>query len=114
MGTGTFLLGVLRCIADTITTDQGSEAVPAAIRASLKRIIGFEIQFGPFAVAQLRLLAEVVDLLKIKGARSQHAPLRLYVTDSLGNPNDENEWIPFGSALIVIAIAAWSRNTWRC
>jgi hypothetical protein len=94
MGTGTFLLAVLRCIADTIATDQGPGAVPAAIRASLKRIIGFEIQFGPFAVAQLRLLAEVVDLLKIERARSEQAPLRLYVTDTLGNPNDENEWIP--------------------
>ena len=30
-----------------------------AIEAAAKRIIGFEMQFGPFAVAQLRLIAEI-------------------------------------------------------
>jgi hypothetical protein len=64
VGTGTFLLGVLRRIADTIEHDEGegAGAVPAAIVAALKRLVGFEMQFGPFAVAQLRLFAEVVDL----------------------------------------------------
>ena len=62
VGTGTFLLGVLRRIAKTIDADEGEGARPAAIVAALKRLVGFEIQFGPFAVAQLRLFAEVVDL----------------------------------------------------
>jgi hypothetical protein len=35
MGTGTFLLGVLRRIADRIEEDQGEGAVPAVIRAAL-------------------------------------------------------------------------------
>ena len=30
-----------------------------AIQAAAGRLIGFEIQFGPFAVAQLRILAEL-------------------------------------------------------
>jgi hypothetical protein len=51
VGTGTFLLGVLRRIAATVTDDQGAGAVRGAIEAAAKRIIGFEIQFGPFAVA---------------------------------------------------------------
>jgi len=62
VGTGTFLLGVLRRIADTVEADEGEGARPAAIVAALKRLVGFEIQVGPFAVAQLRLFAEVVDL----------------------------------------------------
>jgi hypothetical protein len=61
-GTGTFLLGVLRRIADTVEADEGEGARPAAIVDALKRLVGFEMQFGPFAVAQLRLFAEIVDL----------------------------------------------------
>jgi type I restriction-modification system DNA methylase subunit len=82
VGTGTFLLGVLRRIAATVTEDEGAGAVPGAIEAAAKRIIGFEIQFGPFAVAQLRLIAELQALM--------NAPLlpelRLFITDTLGNP----------------------------
>ena len=60
MGTRTFPLGVLQRISERIALDQGEGAVPAAICAPLARIIGFEIQFGPFAMAQLRLTAEVL------------------------------------------------------
>jgi hypothetical protein len=94
MGTGTFLLGVLQRIADTIQQDQGEGAIPAVIRAALARLIGFEMQFGPFAVAQLRLTAEVLDLLKASTANSEHINLRLFLTDTLGNPNEEHEYIP--------------------
>ena len=94
MGTGTFLLGVLQRIADRIEEDQGKGAVPAMIRAALERLIGFEIQFGPFAVAQLRLTAEVLDLLNANAAEPEHIDLRLFLTDTLGNPNEEHEYIP--------------------
>ena len=93
LGTGTYLLGVLRCIAEATKADQGAGAVPGAVRAALKRIIGFERQFGPFAVAQLRLLAEVADLIKVKTVPGDLHP-RLYVTNTLGNPDEENEYIP--------------------
>ena len=90
-GTGTFLLGVLRRIAQTTTADQGPGAVPAVIEATTSRLIGFEIQFGPFAVAQLRLLAELQSLL---GDPSAVPASRLYVTDTLGNPYAEEEYLP--------------------
>ena len=106
MGTGTFLLGVLQSIAERIKDDQGEGAVPAAIRAALARIIGFEIQFGPFAVAQLRLAAEVVDLLKADTASAEHVALRLFLTDTLGNPNEEHEYISRG-----LTVLAESRRT---
>ena len=64
VGTGTFLLGVLRRIAATVADDQGEGAVRGAIEAAAKRVIGFEMQFGPFAVAQLRLIAELQALMK--------------------------------------------------
>ena len=94
VGTGTYLLGVLRRIADTTRQDQGPGAVPGAVRAALARLIGFELQFGPFAVAQLRLLAEVGELLKLKGPLPKDVNLRLYVTDTLGNPDEDHEYIP--------------------
>ena len=87
VGTGTFLLGVFRKIAATVEGDQGAGAAPAAIMAAASRLIGFEIQFGPFAVAQLRLIAEMHALIP----SGQIPDLRLYVTDTLGNPYVEDE-----------------------
>jgi hypothetical protein len=87
VGTGTFLLGVLRRIAETVSADQGPGAVPGAIEAAAKRLFGFEMQFGPFAVAQLRLIAELQALTN----GSQPPELRLFITDTLGNPFVEEE-----------------------
>ena len=90
VGTGTFLLGVLRRIARIVEDDQGAGAIGPATAASADRLVGFELQFGPFAVAQLRLLAEMQTL-----TRSSIAPkLRLFITDTLGNPFVEDERLP--------------------
>ena len=89
-GTGTFVLGVLRSIAETVRADEGEGAVPAAIQEALKRLIAFEMQLGPFAVAQLRILAEVVELT---GSIPKTAP-RMYVTNTLSDPEEESGWIP--------------------
>lgn len=88
MGTGTFLLEVLRSLAATVAEDQGRGAVPAAVDAALSRLIGFEIQLGPFAVAQLRILAEVAEL----GLTSERPDaLKTFVTNTLDNPYVEDE-----------------------
>ena len=60
VGTGTFLLGVLRRIAADVEADQGAGAVPQAIESAIGRLIAFEMQLGPFAVAQLRVYAELI------------------------------------------------------
>ena len=64
--------------------------MPAAIDAAVRRLIAFEIQLGPFAVAQLRILAEIVELT---GALPKE-PVRMFVTNTLGNPEDDEGWIP--------------------
>jgi hypothetical protein len=51
-------------------------------------LIGFELQVGPFAVAQLRLLAE---LTAIGVGTVPPDALRLYLTNTLGNPYLEEE-----------------------
>jgi N-6 DNA Methylase len=101
VGTGTFLLGVLRKIADNVRVDQGEGSVPNAVKAAAERLFGFELQFGPFAVAQLRLLAEMRALIhpdedKEKDKAEGKAPpaipdLHLFVTDTLSNPFVEEE-----------------------
>jgi hypothetical protein len=89
-GTGTFMLGVLRQIAFDVKKFEGEGAVGAAIQAALQRLIAFEMQLGPFAVAQLRILAEVVDLTDSTPA----TPIRMFVTDTLGDPWDDADWLP--------------------
>src|SRR5690606_5393894 len=85
-GTGTFLLGVIRQIAQSVSDDQGPGAVGPAVAAAAHRLIGFELQFGPFAVAQLRLLAEMQALLNVSGGTGGNLQsLRLFVTASLGD-----------------------------
>ena len=95
-GTGTFVLGVLRHLAARVRDDEGDGAVPAAVESALKRLVAFELQLGPFAVAQLRLLAEV---LALTGELPRVAP-RMYVTDTLSNPNDDGGSFPGFTAAI--------------
>jgi predicted helicase len=104
VGTGTFLLGVLRRIAHTVAKDQGEGAVRGAIEAAAKRVIGFEVQFGPFAVAQLRLIAELQSLMQ----KPPLPELRLYITDTLGNPFIEEERL--GQTYEPIAVSRRAAN----
>jgi hypothetical protein len=104
VGTGTFLLGVLRRIAETVKNDQGEGAVRGAIEAASKRLIGFEMQFGPFAVAQLRLIAELQALM----GKPPLPELRLFITDTLGNPFIEEERL--GQTYEPIAISRRAAN----
>ncbi len=90
VGTGTFVLGLLRRLASTATERYGQGAAAGEINAALDRIFAFEMQLGPFAVAQLRIFAEVVELT---GA-APTASLKMFVTDTLGNPDAGDEWLP--------------------
>ena len=100
VGTGTFLLGVLRHIADSVREAEGEGAVHGAIEAAAKRLVGFELQFGPFAVAQLRLMAEIQSLMKSNSGESPHVPeMRLFITDTLGNPYIEEETLAQAGAI---------------
>lgn len=79
-GSGTFLLGLIERIKATIETNHGGPGAVAPMMEDVaQRLVGFELQFGAFAVAQLRLLAEMMEI----GA---DATPRLFVTDTLGDP----------------------------
>ncbi|HWH22510.1 MAG TPA: type ISP restriction/modification enzyme [Allosphingosinicella sp.] len=79
MGSGTYLLAILRAIAKSVEKDEGEGAVAGAISQAAKRIYGFELQFGAYAVAELRLLAEMIAL------EAEGTPA-LFVTDTLSDP----------------------------
>ena len=115
VGTGTFLLGVLQSIKRTVEADEGAGQVPAAVTAALGRLIGFELQFGPFAVAQLRVLAELIDLVTADGdeapeelQKALSAHLRLYIADTLADPDEETAWIP--SSMTTVAESRRAAN----
>jgi len=79
MGSGTYLLAIVRAIAERVKADEGEGAVPGALAEAAKRLYGFELQFGAYAVAELRLLAEMIAL------EAEGSP-RLFVTDTLSDP----------------------------
>ena len=81
MGTGTFLQSVVDRVAETVRSERGD--VPASLRALLDRLIGFERQIGPYAVAELKL----EQALEAHHADTSDEYFRLYVTDTLDDPN---------------------------
>jgi hypothetical protein len=81
-GTGTFLFRIVDRIADVIRADQGPGAVGPALRKAAKRLVGFEIQAGPYSVAELRLTTE----FQREGANLAPDDLRLHLTDTLADP----------------------------
>ena len=83
MGTGTFLLSVIARVAQTTAADHGDE--PSELRALLGRLVGFERQIAPFAVAELRLHQD----LAARGLEVADEKVRFYVTDTLDDPNVE-------------------------
>ena len=79
MGSGTFLLAHPARHRGERREGQGRRAVAGRISEAAKRIYGFELQFGAYAVAELRLLAEMIAL-DADGHPS------LFVTDTLSDP----------------------------
>ncbi len=81
-GTGTFLFRIVDRIASAIRSDEGPGAVGPALRKAAGRLVGFELQAGPFSVAELRLATE----FNRQGAILGPDELRLHLTDTLANP----------------------------
>ncbi|GHH18048.1 hypothetical protein GCM10017790_35740 [Amycolatopsis oliviviridis] len=83
MGTGTFLVEVIRAVADTIDEKQGEGARPARLRELFqKRLVGFERQVAPYAVAELRLH----QALKMRFNTDIPRTEARFLTDALENP----------------------------
>ena len=78
-GTGTFLLGVIEHVRRAVEASAGPGAVNGALRALAKRIFGFEILVGPYAVAHYRLR----HALRFSRINQR---VGVYLTDALSRP----------------------------
>ncbi len=83
MGTGTFLHSIIEHVAENVATAEGPGAVPGTIKELASRLIGFELQLGSFAVAELR----TTDLLKSYDADPPKGGMRMFVADTLSDPH---------------------------
>ncbi|MBA2304247.1 MAG: N-6 DNA methylase, partial [Acidobacteria bacterium] len=92
MGTGTYLDAIIVRVAASVERREGKGAVPAAISALAQRLVGFELQMGPYAVAELRT-SGLLDQLE---ANAPSAGMRMYVTDTLDDPIAEIRYLTAG------------------
>ena len=106
LGTGTFLLSILDRINERVTARTGSGAVAGEARsAAAHRLIGFEIQSCPYAVSQLRLAGHLRSL----GVGDGDEMTRVYLTDTLDDPQIENPEMPMFFEAISQSRAAANR-----
>ena len=80
MGTGTYPLSVMHQVAKTESLAPAART--RALNRLAKNLYGFELQSGPFSVAELRLN----QTLKEMGAEVPEDGLNLYVADTLSDP----------------------------
>lgn len=80
MGTGTYPLSVMHQVAKTDSLAPAART--RALNRLAKNLYGFELQSGPFSVAELRLNQTLKEL----GADVPEDGLNLYVADTLSDP----------------------------
>lgn len=83
MGTGTFLHSIIEHVAEKVEKTEGPGAVPGAVEEVASRLIGFELQLGSYAVAELR----TTDLLRSYDAAPPKDGMRMFVADTLSDPH---------------------------
>lgn len=83
MGTGTFLHAIIEHVAEVVERTEGKGAVPGSITELASRLIGFELQLGSYAVAELR----TTDLLRSYEADPPKGGMRMFVADTLSDPH---------------------------
>ena len=103
-GTGGFLLTVLDYIREYITETYGTGEWTQYINAQLvKRIFGFELLVAPYTIAHLKLSL----FLQAQGWRADER-LRIYLTNTLEQPQEMQESLPFAEFISDEANAALS------
>lgn len=82
VGTGTYLLGVVRHTLDTVRRVEKPKAVVAQASSLATRLHGFELMAGPYAVAELRLTRAFGEL----GAAIPAGGVGILLADTLESP----------------------------
>lgn len=104
MGTGTYLNAIIETVAEQVEEREGDGFVAGAITDLAQRLIGFELQMGPYAVAELRTAA----MLKARNAHAPTGGMRTYVTNTLDDPYVEVAQL--GGGMDVVAASRRSAN----
>ena len=103
-GTGGFLLTVLDHIRESVTETYGTGEWIQYINAQLvKRIFGFELLVAPYTIAHLKLSL----FLQAQGWRADER-LRIYLTNTLEQPEEMQPSLPFAEFISDEANAALS------
>lgn len=82
LGTGTFLLGVLKRALENAEALYGPGYRGQKATEVAQRLFGFELMLGPYAVAQFRLSLAVRE----EGGQLPEGGLKVYLTDTLEDP----------------------------
>lgn len=104
MGTGTYPLAIMKRVAEKAAAEYGAGAAPEGIANLMERLYGFELQSGPFSVAELR----VSGLMKEFGAKLPERGLQLFVANTLSDPKSVQP--DLSSNLQVIAEQSYRAN----
>lgn len=96
MGTGTFLHSIIERVAEVVEATEGKGAVPGSINELASRLIGFELQLGSYAVAELR----TTDLLRSYDANPPKGGMRMFVADTLSDPHAAQAQLASGLGVI--------------
>ncbi|WP_159044746.1 hypothetical protein [Streptomyces sp. XY152] len=86
MGTGTFLISIIDHVAKSLSLKYGSTLKSGLLRELSGRLVGWEKQTGPYAVAELR----VHHAFRSHDADITRRPPRLLVADTLDDPAFEH------------------------
>ncbi|MGH3696339.1 MAG: type ISP restriction/modification enzyme [Pseudonocardiaceae bacterium] len=82
-GTGTFLLRILDTVFNRVEAADGTGEAREVLSSMASRLVGFELQMGPYTVSELRL----TDLLAHRGVELTAADrMPLHVTNTLDDP----------------------------
>lgn len=104
MGTGSFLAEVVNTVATTVAAEEGPGAVAPRLRALSNRLIGFENQAAPYAVAELR----IHGLLKKRHQAEVPPEERRFLADTLDDP--DVQLLPMGRMYDVIGRSRHDAN----
>ena len=90
LGTGTYLLAAMERALERIRDEEGPGAIAGRATTLAGNLYGFERMVGPYAVAELRLSGA----LRAHGAELPEGGARIYLTDTLDNPDAEPAKLP--------------------
>lgn len=105
MGTGTFLIEILELVAETVTARQGPGACAQRLRELFqRRIIGFERQVTPYAVAELRLHEALKTRYRVEVPEQEMR----FLADTFENPDIQE--LAFGSMYAELRLSRQEAN----